>query len=69
MTAMLPILAAAAIISGILGPVEVSQFSKAEYSVYVSGGSWTNACLQEEAAVDMEFIFFSRYFYFFSIFY
>ena len=51
---MLSILAAA-IISGILGPSEVSQFSKAEYSVYVSGGSWTNAYLQEEAAVDMEY--------------
>ena len=51
---MLSILAAA-IISGIVGPAEVSRFEKAEYSVYVSGGAWTNAYLQEEAAVDMEF--------------
>ena len=47
-------LALAAVI-GISGPAQVPQYEKAEFSIRVSGGSWTNPYLSEDAAVDMEF--------------
>lgn len=46
----------AAIIAGISGPPQIPQYEKAEFSVRISGGSWINPYLQEEAAVDMEFV-------------
>ena len=47
-------LALAAVI-GISGPAQVPQYEKAEFSIRVSGGSWTNPYLSEDAGVDMEF--------------
>lgn len=46
----------AAIIVGISGPSQVSQYEKAEYSIRISGGTWENAYLQEQAAVDLEIV-------------
>ena len=47
-------LALAAVI-GISGPAQVPQYEKAEFSIRVSGASWINPYLSEDAAVDMEF--------------
>lgn len=44
-----------AAIIGITGPADVPQYEKAEYSIRISGGAWTNPYLQEDAAVDLEF--------------
>ena len=47
--------AAAAVILGISGPSQAVQYEKAEYSIRISEGFWTNPYRQEEAAVDLEF--------------
>lgn len=46
----------AAVSIAITGPATTSQYEKAEYTITVQGGEWSNAHLQEEAAVDMTFV-------------